>query len=116
MRGLHSTEDDTLRCSVFNYAGFFVGFLVGTLTGFFVGLAVVGFSVVGFSVVGELVGAGVVGPVLPPPHAQHAVLAVNPAWANELPYWAQFVPSAYHRQLYLTPSLSYHPPLSVQPG
>ena len=105
-----------------HYTGFFVGILVGILvgllvTGFLVGLDV-GFFVVGFCVVGlAVVGCGVVGgPVLPPPHAQHAILAVNPAWAYELPYEAQFEPLAYHRLLYWRPSLSYHPPLSVQPG
>jgi hypothetical protein len=71
---------------------------------------------VGGSVVGALVGAGVVGPIFPPPQAQQAILAVSPAWAYEFPYEAQFVPTAYHRQLYVVPSLSYHPPLSVHPG
>lgn len=76
----------------------------------------VGLSVVGGCVIGDLVGANVIGPVLPPPHAQQAILAVNPAWAYLLPYEAQLVSAAYQRQLYVVPSLSYHPPLSVQPG
>ena len=97
-----------------------VGLAVGLrVVGLDVGLRVVGF-VVGFQVVGldvglrvvglEVVGMLVIGILVPPPQTQQAMFAVNPAFAKSSPYKEHLVApssiSAYHMQLYSTPSLS----------
>jgi hypothetical protein len=66
----------------------------------------IGLRVVGLAVVGMLV----IGTSVPPPQTQQAMFAVNPAFAKSSPSKEHLVAlssiSAYHMQLYSTPSLS----------
>lgn len=75
-----------------------IGDLVGVLVGIFDGR---------FVEVGMLVYES---PIDPPPHPQHASVANFPSVPiYELPWTSHLLPIAYHSQLKMTPSPSFHP-------